>query len=324
MNNGNPWHYADPAVDGVNMSTIGTAARAAPASIRTIAFSALRYSGMPFLIREVIQRRKVTFVLYHSPDPLTLDKHLSWLRARYNVVALSDFRNAMESEGRPKLPPKSLIITFDGGAMQNYELLPIFKKHGVVPVIFLCSGVVATNRHFWWTENRGKIDNESLKDMPDAERLAALRESGFEEKKEYGVRQALSAQEIDEMKPNVDFQSHTVFHPCLTRCTTARARDEIAGSKRALLEEHGIDVSVLSYPDGDYSRDVIRFATEAGYRYGITVDWGFNGRRTDPFKLKRIAMADHAGPSELIVRVSGVWGLLKKMMIFRSQKEPVG
>jgi poly-beta-1,6-N-acetyl-D-glucosamine N-deacetylase len=313
----------EPAVDGVNMSTIGISARAASARIRTIAFSALRFSGMPFLMREVIQRKKVTFVLYHSPDPLTLDKHLSWLRPRYNFVTLSDFMNAMASEGRQKLPVKSLIITFDGGAMQNYALLPVFKKNGVVPVIFLCSGVVATNRHFWWTENHGKIDNESLKDMPDAERLAALRESGFEEQKEYGVRQALSAQEIDEMKPNVDFQSHTVFHPCLTRCTAARARAEIAGSKRALLAEHGIDVSVLSYPDGDYSRDVIGLVAEAGYRYGITVDWGFNGRRTDPFRLKRIALADHDGQSELIVRVSGVWGLLKKMAIFRSQKEPV-
>ena len=50
----------------------------------------------------------------------------------------------------------------------------------------------------------------------------------------------------------------------------------------------------------------------------MTVDLGFNSSRTDPFRLKRIGVDDKDGIDELIVKVSGVWGLLR--WVRRSQR----
>ena len=42
------------------------------------------------------------------------------------------------------------------------------------------------------------------------------------------------------------------------------------------------------------------------------MDFGLNDERTPLFQLKRIAVNDDAAPSELIVKVSGVWGFMRE------------
>ena len=279
-----------------------------------IPFILMRYTLAPFFIREIIQRRKVTIILYHNHDPLVADIHFTLLRRKYNIISLKDFINVKKSGGTKKLPPKSLIITFDDGRKTDYKLLPVFKKHGITPTIFLCSGIVGTNRHFWFIDSHGRLDNGHLKTLPDTERLRVLKEIGFQEEKEFDVRQALSMDEIDEMKESVDFQSHTMFHPCLPRCTMERARHEIRDSRQEIMEKYGINVFALSYPNGDYSSNVIRVAKQTGYECGITVDLGFNDQSTDLFRLKRICLRGNEGTSELLVRVTGLWDRLKRII----------
>lgn len=273
---------------------------------------------MPFFIREVIQKRKVTIILYHNPDPLTLDLHFTLLERTYNIITLKDFIKSRRSGGIDRLPPKSLIITFDDGRKMNYELLPIFKKHGIIPTIFLCSGIVGTNRHFWFIFSHRKLDDEKIKKMPDAERISILKKIGFEEEKEFESRHALSNGEINEMKEFVDFQSHTIFHPCLPRCTIERTRHEIQDSKREIEDKYGINVFAFAYPNGDYSTEVIRIAKESGYECAITVDPGYNDSSTDLFRLRRIGIRNDSGISELIVKVSGFWDYIKKMFGLQS------
>jgi peptidoglycan/xylan/chitin deacetylase (PgdA/CDA1 family) len=277
-------------------------------------FTLLRFTLVPLFIREVFQKRKVTIILYHNPGPVTADLHFTLLKSKYKIITLKDFINAKKSGGINKLPPKSLIITLDDGFMGNYELLPIFKKHEIIPTIFLSSSIVGTNRHFWWTESHGRFDNEYLKKLPNVERLKLLKETGFAEDREYDDRQALSKDEILKMKDNVDFQSHSQFHPCLPECTIDQARQEIEGSKKEIMEKFDIDVFALSYPNGNYSVDVIRLAKETEYECGITIDSGFNNQDTDPFRLRRICVRDTGGGNELIVRVSGLWDFLKRIV----------
>ena len=147
--------------------------------------------------------------------------------------------------------------------------------------------------------------------MPDGSRLALLAQRGFSETGECPTRQALSAAEIDEMREVVDFQSHTVYHPILPRCTPQRAHDEVAASKRDLEERFGLPIYALAYPNGDYSAREVAAAQAAGYACAVTLDFGFNSRTTPAFKLKRICINDDASVDEAIVKASGVWGLLK-------------
>jgi poly-beta-1,6-N-acetyl-D-glucosamine N-deacetylase len=271
----------------------------------------LDFTPMPFLTREILQRRKVTIIVYHDPDPSTLDFHIAGLKKKYNIISLKDYLDSRKSGNTAGLPPKSLIITLDDGYRSNYKLLPVFRKHKIIPTIFLCSGFIDTNRHFWGTEVRGESGVGSIRVVPDIDKVNALSKTGFAENREFAIREALLKNEILEMKGIIDFQSHTVFHACLPKCTPERARDEIASSKRDLEERYGLTVNALSYPHGDYSPAVEGLARQAGYECGITAELGFNDEKTDIFRLKRIVMRDGASTSEAFVRACGLWGVLR-------------
>jgi len=284
--------------------------------LRLLAFRVLRASLLPALVREVIQRRRVTLVLYHDPDIQILERHLAVLQRLYTIIPLRDLVDALVGGHFDQLPSKSLVITLDDGHRANYALKPLLERRGIPVTIFLCSGIVGSHRRFWF---KHVADPDELKLLRDDERLARLRALGFDEDEEVPEREALSRREIAEMSGRfVDFQSHSVSHPILPMCVEDKARDEIYRSRSELAHDHQLDVYAFAYPSGDYSDRDIKLAAAAGYTCAVTVDLGFNSSRTNPFQLKRIGIDDKDGIDELIVKVSGVWGLVR--WVSRSQR----
>src|SRR5262249_6843427 len=138
-----------------------------------------------------------------------------------------------------------------------------------------------------------------------------LESIGFRDDDELAERESLSDDEILELSGKlVDFQSHTVTHPILPWCSEAKARDEVVRSRTALMTRYDLDIYALAFPNGDYSARDLALAREAGYRCALTLDRGFNMSTTDPFRLRRIGIDDVDGIDELIVKASGVWGLV--------------
>lgn len=279
----------------------------------SIVYKALRWSGVAWLWREVAQRRKVTFLLFHDMVVTDAERNFAYLKRHYNIISLNDYLDAVRNEKR--LPPKAVVITFDDGHVSNYALLPVIKRMQIPVTIFLCSSIVGTRRHFWFRHSEEmKPKVEALKKLSNGQRLDALRQYGFEQEQEYGDMQALSKEQIDEMKPWVNFQSHTCFHPILPQCDSTTAEREIKWSKRQLAESLGLTVNALSYPNGDYSERDIRLAQTAGYDCGVTVDSGYNDINTDLFRLKRFSVNDAKNTTELMVKASGCYALLKQWM----------
>jgi peptidoglycan/xylan/chitin deacetylase (PgdA/CDA1 family) len=271
-------------------------------------WTALRRSGVPFLMRALLQRRTVAVLCYHDPDPDTLSDHLETLRACYNLVGLRDLVDARRSGRSCDLPDRSLVVTLDDGHRGNVGLLDVFRRYGVRPTIFLASGIVGTDRGYWWEHvPGGHAEAQRLAAVSDADRLDGLRSVGFCETADLRERSALSRAEIGVMSPSVDFQSHTVLHPVLSRCTGDRARTEIEQSKADLEREYGLDVYALSYPGGsaaDWGDREAGLAARAGYVCALSAIPGANGARTDPFRSGRIVIPDDACRDELIVRAS--------------------
>lgn len=278
--------------------------------VRKLASILLRATLIPFFIRESIQKKKVTIIFYHNIKPDIADNHFRILKSKYNVISLKDYVKAKKLGKDNELPTKSLIITFDDGYKSNYELIPILKKYKIPVTIFLCSGIVGTKRHFW--DKRIIINNkrEYLKNIPDEQRLEILRKFGFKEKEKFKDRQALSKNEIEEMKNIVDFQSHGMFHSILTKCSTKRSYKEILQSKIDLEKNYGLKIYALSYPSGDYSDREVSMAKKAGYECAVTVDLGFNSQSTDLFRLRRICIKGDGDTNELLVKTSGLWDCL--------------
>lgn len=91
---------------------------------------------------------------------------LVFFQRHYNLVGLQDLLKCLEGGGR--LPPRSLLVTFDDGYADNEEYaLPLLLKHGVSAVLFLTSTFV-NRRSRPWTEDlmsayeRGLVSSEEV------------------------------------------------------------------------------------------------------------------------------------------------------------------
>lgn len=278
-----------------------------------LVFKILRYSGLAFLFREWFQRNRVSILMFHDIDQKTTKQSFDYLAKNYNIISLHAYLQARQLGDLSRIPKKAMIITFDDGHKQNYEIYPILQSLGVPATIFLCSGIVDTHRHYWFKENNTGMSTDSLKELSHQERLQKLAASGFQQEMEFEDRQALTREEIEEMKTAIDFQAHTVFHPCLPTCTTAEAKWEIDTSKQDLETKYDLDIRAFAYPNGDYSDRDIDLLKEAGYQLAVTVDHGYNEPNTDLFRLKRLSSNDTSNMDELIVKASGLWGFIKKL-----------
>jgi len=284
-----------------------------PELLRDSIFILLRYSGIPFLLRELMQRRKITILVYHAPPEVRVRNHFQALQARYHVIALADYLRAREEDEMWRLPSKSLIITFDDGHRNNFELRQLLEELRVPITIFLCSGIVGTHHHYWWFHTRNASESGACKNMPDAERLMFLSSRGYQAEKDYPDRQALSRSEIDALRPWVDFQAHTVTHPILPACSDEKAEREIRDCKGELERQYGFNIQAFAFPNGDYTEREIDLVRNAGYRCALTLDCGFNDQNTDLFRLKRVPLPEHASVSELLVKASGLWDLFRRV-----------
>jgi peptidoglycan/xylan/chitin deacetylase (PgdA/CDA1 family) len=233
-----------------------------------------------------------------------------YLKKNYSLIRLEDLLDNYNA-GTWIFPKKSLVISFDDGLTGNYALLPVIKKLDIPVTIFLCAGIINTKRHFWFPPRHPDYTFAELKQMSNQSRLAALKETGFTPETEFEGRQALTKNEIEEMAPFVNFQSHTIFHPFLPSCTDEEAENEIAGSKHLLEEEYCLKITAFSYPNGDFSPRDLELCKKAGYLCAITLIPGYNTPFTDHFQLKRVSANDTESIYELAVKASGFWGLFR-------------
>ena len=272
-------------------------------------------SGIPFLVREILQKNKVTILCFHEMKPQVAERCFNYFKKNYNIISLNSFLLAYEKSERCKLPKKSLIVTFDDGRKSNYKLFPFLKKYNIPATIFLCSGIVNTNKGFWWNHNHTDYSNEELKKMTDYKKNYLLQMGGFYLDNELKFREALSKKEIKEMKNLVDFQSHTISHPVLTKCTNNKCWDEIIGSKKGIELGFGMDIYAIAYPNGDYSQREIEFVKKAGYKCALTTDNGYIDISPNFFKLKRNSGGTGNNYYETIVKATGLYEFIKYFIL---------
>lgn len=274
--------------------------------VRELAALAVRCAGITLFVRRIIARRRATIILYHDPTPEQFERHLGYLSRRFHFATMDVLNDAYASGDWTRLPSRSLIVTFDDGHKGNYRLLPLFRKFNLRPTIFLVSGVVATSRHFWFAHNG--VRSNQLKTLPDDQRLATLTAKfDFAETREYPEnRQALSADEIREMAPHVDFQAHTRFHPVLPTCSDEKSLAEIRDGRADLERMLGRPVQYFSYPNGDYCDRDVDFVRQCGFTLARTIDVGWNGPRTDRHRLKIAGVTDDASVNVLAAQLSGL------------------
>lgn len=268
------------------------------------------YSGLFFLMRRIVSSKRVTTLVYHNPKPDAFERHMAYFSKYYNFIPLEQLIKAIELKDRSLIPPYSLVVTIDDGYKENFQLLPAIKKYKFRPTVYLCSHIIDSNRKFWF--DSGLKDVEELKYCQNGERLDALKTVvAFAPEREYVRRQAMNAEEIEQMKPFVDFQSHSKFHPILTSCSSIESYREIEESKKYLETMLQNTVDHFSYPSGRYTDREKHCLVMSGYRSGRTCDVGWNDIYSDPYQLKSIPIDDQAPTNLLSAHVCGLFAYFR-------------
>ena len=249
------------------------------------------------------------------------------LRRRFDPMHLREVLSCAD-EGRP-LPPRAVVVTFDDGHGDNYtHAFPVLRALGIPATIFLSTGYMDRKEPFWFDEvafrlyhsPRRNLELSSLrlrltlgsvtqrrlvtrdvlagmKVVSNAVRLAALRELAKESGVAGPVNDALSRpltwEQVREMRDSgIDFGSHALSHPILSRLSDEELHLELAGSKSDIEQRLGRTVECLAYPvggGGAFDDRVVRIARQSGYRLGLTYVSGVNAwPAADGFRLRRL------------------------------------
>jgi peptidoglycan/xylan/chitin deacetylase (PgdA/CDA1 family) len=229
-----------------------------------------------------MKAQKVPILLYHRIldkndykfDEFTVSKKAFEWQMKYlsdNGYQTISLEQLVLNTKKSDLPPRPVIITFDDGHKDNFEIaFPILKKHNFKPTIFLVL--------------------EFVKD-PD-------------NKANGSCNQYLSLKEIMEMQTfGAFFESHGVSHRSLQRIEEEAVRSEVADSKKYLEKVLAKQIKFFAYPYSQYSTAVKSIVAEAGYLGACGGLPNFNGVISDNYEIGRTEIFDSDSKLQFMFKV---------------------
>lgn len=171
---------------------------------------------------------------YSSPDMYVSEKtfkdQLKYLKnKKYNTIHISDLISAFE--GKSKLPKKPVILTFDDGFSEHFNIaFKQLKKNKMVGTFYIPTYVLGIDHDYW-------IRDWMLETMA---------------------------------KNNMEIGSHSVTHPILTNFDVQGLNYEIYVSKRMLETITKRPVRTFSYPSCINNQEIISKVKEANYSGGVS------------------------------------------------------
>ncbi|HEX6983572.1 MAG TPA: polysaccharide deacetylase family protein [Balneolaceae bacterium] len=177
-------------------------------------------------------------------------------------------------EGKLTLPKKPIILTFDDGHLDTFELaLPILKEFDMRAVIFVLGN--RKQRYAHW-ENKHDETNYPL--MED-QHIIEAREDGFE------------------------IGAHSMTHADLSKLGQKAMQREIKGSKESIESLLGESIVSFAYPFGGVARNVISITQQAGFKYGCGVYTGPPNFGDDNFDIRRLAITSKTNTAAFLMRL---------------------
>lgn len=280
-----------------------------------------------------------------EPDPLQpdeicaaqFDELVGVLVKYFNVLGVDE---ALELWRSGRLPPRSLVITFDDGYADNFTVAyPILRKHGVQAVFFVASGYLDGGIMFndvvieavrrtpaesldlnWLGAGVHELQSVSQRRALIHEllgRVKYLSLNGRQEALERFLQEARVVRPTDLMMTSNQLQAmfaggmtiggHTMNHPILAVLDDDAAWHEIASNRQHLTDLLGVCPRFFAYPNGkpgaDYTAQSVSLVEKAGYEAAFTTTWGSVGRESGAYELPRFTPWDK-GRARFCVRLA--------------------
>jgi|APSaa5957512622_1039677.scaffolds.fasta_scaffold16573_3 peptidoglycan/xylan/chitin deacetylase (PgdA/CDA1 family) len=245
-----------------------------------------------------------------------------FLKENFQVTTFREYFNFI------KVHKSAVIITFDDGFKDNYDIAyPILKKHGIPAVFYVSVDYIGTKNHFWFellvsiirqipnlhlshicgllgisiSDDRALLQNlalQNMKKIPNTKRLEIIDSiKDFCEKNNILFLDndaiPMSWDNVKEMSKNgMEIGSHTLSHPILTKLTLKQRDDEISKSKAQLEQKLDSECVSISYPNGsagDYDEELMNVVKTTGYVFGCSYISGVNDiDNLKIFELRRL------------------------------------
>ena len=250
----------------------------------------------------------------------------------YDPVTLDDVARFLS--GEQDLPPRPVVITFDDGYCDNYEVAhPVLRNVGVPATFYVTVGCVDRKQLPWPSRVRFAFLSSTHKEWPEPNghkwplRNTDERTRAFVLACEYCGKLAGPAQDafVESLERDLDAKlpddrqdlmlswdqirgliraghivgSHTVSHPNLAHIAASELNGELNTSKRRLEEELSQPVIHFSYPcpalQPHWSESTMEKSREAGYKTAVTTNGGLVHRHDNPLCLRRIRPTKDVG-----------------------------
>jgi peptidoglycan/xylan/chitin deacetylase (PgdA/CDA1 family) len=259
-----------------------------------------------------------------SAGPDEFDRQMAFVSRRFDVINFGILSELLSSGAA--LPANPLIITFDDGYADNYDVaFKILLKYKLTATIFVSTSFIDSGEPFWhdklhyilrstlrkivtFDSGRYKVTINHAKrheaiesishifgSVPDKDRVRFFQELEEQSKVDMPpdllkLVAPLNWGRIREMSAcGIEFGSHTVSHPHLSRMTEDEIMSELVTSKAVIREKAGVEVISVAYPFGSYNETVMKCAKRSGHRFGIAYEhdvWRLD--KTDVFAIPRI------------------------------------
>lgn len=203
-----------------------------------------------------------------------------YLEREYRFVTPLDLQNRLEPS------QKYVWLTFDDGYANNLRIVPLLNEYRIPAIFFIATNHVLENKPFWWDvimHFRGQQGIPRLKTLRERNYLKTLKHNEIDAYlfKEFGSKfstpmhdlaRPMTPAELTEFAKEewVYLGNHTHNHAILTNYDYDDIVAQIEQCQVALREMVGVSATVISYPDGAYSNDVVAAAQSAGLTIGIT------------------------------------------------------
>lgn len=211
---------------------------------------------------------------------------LHFKRQSYTFVSPEDILSGLSADG------KYVLITFDDGYHNNIRALPVLEELGVPAVFFVSTDHIKHGKAYWWdvvfreSKKRGRSEGEIRRAVAGYKRLRT-REVERSLEMEFGRRALEPVGDLDRpFSPSelarfashrlVFVGNHTRDHAILTNYSRSEVKEQIQGSQDDISAMTARVPSIIAYPNGNYSRDIIAIASQAGLRLGMTAEPGKN------------------------------------------------
>lgn len=239
-------------------------------------------------------------------SPGNFAEQMAYLNENFPVLRFDD-----EWE---RITKPSVVVTFDDGYADNFHnALPVLERYNIPVTFFVSTEHLGTNDLFWWdildglfsacldgsirlgnrqfNRNELKAANSFLRKMLPEKRNDIIDEAmrkATELPKTISKRRILSIKELKQLSESslVTIGAHTVTHSSLSHEPKTVQEWEIKASKRRLEDIIGRELSVFSYPFGDYNEETLSILKDCGIKKACTVAGGLYSRN-DFFRIPR-------------------------------------